>query len=186
MSGEVLSTMPFEQFLALEASGGARHEYVGGQVYAMSGGTERHDLAVGYLMQLLAPAARSQGCRTFGGNRLLRTSSDASYYPDLMVVCGRAADVRYEDDAALIVEVLSQSTRAIDRREKLEAYRRLRSLSMYLLVEPTIRRFEAATFAAESRDISWEVYGPGAVLVTPYLVLDLDAVYDVLDADATT
>jgi Uma2 family endonuclease len=137
-------------------------------------------------MQLLGPASRSQGWRTFGGNRLLRTSPDAAYHPDLMVVCRSAADVHYEDDATLIVEVLSQSTRAIDRREKLEAYRRLRSLRMYLLVEPTIRRFEVATFAGESKDISWEVYGPGAVQVTPYIVLYLDTVYDVIDGDATT
>ncbi len=121
MSGEAFAAMPFDQFLALEVSGTTRHEYVGGQVYAMSGGTERHDLAVGYLMQLLGPAARAEGCRTFAGNRLLRTSPDAAYYPDLMIVCGPAADVRYEDDATLIVEVLSPSTRAVDRREKLEA-----------------------------------------------------------------
>ncbi len=57
---------------------------------------------------------------------------------------------------------------------------------MYVLVEPTIRKLEVATFSEGKREISWEVYGPGAVLLTPYLVLDADAVYDVVDADATT
>jgi Putative restriction endonuclease len=50
-----------------------RHELVGGRVYAMSGGTGRHDLAAQLLYEMLVDEARTRRCRTFVGNRLLRT-----------------------------------------------------------------------------------------------------------------
>jgi Uma2 family endonuclease len=152
----------------------------------MSGGTERRDLAAGHLRDLVVAEARQAGCRTFGGHRLLRVSADAAYHPDLLVICGRAADVHYEDDVELVVEVLSQSTRSIDRREKLEAYRRLVSLQAYVLVEPTIGRIEVATSSGPERALRWEDYGHGCVIPLPYVILDVDAFYDVADRDATS
>lgn len=46
-AAEELSAITFEEFLARERRSERRHEYVGGRVYLMDGGSERHDLAAG-------------------------------------------------------------------------------------------------------------------------------------------
>jgi Uma2 family endonuclease len=181
-----VAILSWDDFLALEDSGGARHEYVRAQAFLMSSGTERHDLTVARLMQLIGAEAFARGCRAFDGNRLLRSPTGAAYYPDLMVACGRAADEHFEDDAVLVAEVLSQSTRGLDRREKLDAYARLPSLQAYVLVEPTIRKIDVATIAAAEREPSWEVYGPVSVVNLAYAAVDLDALDDWVEAHSTT
>ncbi len=181
---EAIVTLSFDQYLTIEQRG-ERHELVGGRLYAMSGGTERHDLMAGAIRRRLEPAAIGAGCRPFDGNRLLRTPSGSGYYPDLMVVCGPAADVLFETDATLIVEVLSPSTQAQDRREKLDAYWRLPSLEAYLLAEPVVRRFEVARPGSGTAP-AWQAYGEGGVIDTRYGVLNLDEIYAEVDSLATT
>ncbi|KAA3418717.1 Uma2 family endonuclease, partial [Streptococcus pneumoniae] len=58
----------------------------------------------------------------------LRVSQRTFYYPDLMVVCGGVPPhTHYEEAPCLVVEVVSESTEAIDRREKLWRYREMPS-----------------------------------------------------------
>lgn len=182
---EAIAFTTFEEFLAAESRSEVRHELVGGRVYVMAGGTERHDLAAQALWERLAPGARAGGCRSFIGNRLLRTPSSATYYPDVMVVCDRAANERYETRPSLVVEVLSSSTESIDRREKAESYARIESLHTYALLNPLFRRIEIATRDAAGH-WAWKALGPGDVWQSPFGDIDLDALYDAIDAEATT
>lgn len=182
-SAEHLPVLGFEDFLRGEAVASRRHELVGGRAYAMSGGTERHDLTAGLVYEALAPGARAAGCRPFTANRLLRAGA-AAYYPGVMVVCGPAAHRLYETAATVLVEVASPSTADVDRREKAAAYAGLPTLAAYLLVDPDRRRIEMAVPGANG--LTWDVYGPGSVVVTPVGTLDLDALYDTVDAAATT
>src|SRR5437588_5247856 len=103
MSEAAVPYVTFEDFLARERESELRHEWVGRRVYAMSGGTEDHDLIAGLVYQAMAAGAREKGCRMFIGNRLLRTRDDSGYYPDVMVVCGKAPHIHYETDPTLIV-----------------------------------------------------------------------------------
>lgn len=176
--------MSFPEFCDLESRGDRRHELVGGRVYAMAGGSERHDLVAGLVYEAVAPGARGAGCRPFIGNRLLRTSLGNGYYPDVMVVCGPAVHRLYEEDPSLVVEVLSRSTADTDRREKALAYASSPSLHGYLLVDPGQRRIEVAEPSAKG--LRWQAFGPGEAVTTPYGVIDVDALYDALDAVATT
>jgi Uma2 family endonuclease len=180
---EAISTVTFEEFLVGERAGGPRHEWVSGFSYAMAGGTERHDAVVEALRDILGPGARSAGCRRFTGNRLVRTAS-AAYYPDLLVVCGDAADAYYETDAALIVEVRSPSTADIDRREKALAYATLPGLRHYLLVDAYYRRIDLGTRHGDGW--RWETFGPGGVILTPYGTIAVDPIYDEADAACST
>ena len=181
---EELPSIGFEEFVRLEQDSPRRHEFVGGRVYVMAGGTERHDLAAGLTYERLAPGARRQGCRAFTANRLLR-AGDATYYPDVFVVCGRAANRLYETDATVVVEVLSPSTADVDRREKLAAYRQLPSLELYVLLDPQSPRLEVVHLTRDGQ-LRWEVFGPGSVLPTRCGDLDIDDVYATLDRSATT
>ncbi len=67
-------------------------------------------------------------------------------YPDASVVCGRIERDPEDRNAivnpVVLVEVLSDSTEAYDRNEKLAHYRRIPSLRDYLLVSQHERRVE--------------------------------------------
>lgn len=176
---EAIATYTEAQYLALEEASVVRHEFVGGRLYQMSGGTERHELAVGALVRYLHPGARAAGCRAFA-NRQLRVPSGDHYYPDVMVACGKAANVLYEERPTLIIEVLSPTTANEDRKGKLRAYATCQSLDRYVLVDPVFRRFEVY------RAGRWASFGPGDVVETGYGVISVDDFYNDLDAEATT
>jgi Uma2 family endonuclease len=126
--------MSLEEYLAFEERSPVKHEYVAGEVYAMTGVTTRHNLITLNITRHLHAAARSHGCRVFATDVKLRTA-DRIYYPDVLLACGRAAEVELIVEApTLIVEVTSPGTSATDRREKLERYRSIPSLRVYLIV----------------------------------------------------
>ena len=135
-----------EEYLAGELHSEIRHEYVDGQVYAMGGASRSHGLIVNALAFALTPAARHKHCQLFTSDMKLRLSIAGKmvfYYPDLLLSC--APDDRqpyFRSRPCLIVEVLSDSTERIDRREKLLAYQTLPSLREYVLVAQNARRVE--------------------------------------------
>jgi Uma2 family endonuclease len=171
--------MTFDEYLAFEERSPVKHEYIAGEVYAMSGVTTRHNLITLNMATHLRAAARARGCRVFATDVKVKVT-DRVYYPDLMVACGKAAAVeRIVEEPSLIVEVTSPSTRAIDRREKLEAYRRLPSLQLYLVVEQRRRHVLAYRREADGGWTREEVQGDGGIALP---VLDtgitLAAIYD--------
>jgi Uma2 family endonuclease len=133
-----------EEYLELEASATVRHEYVGGEVYALAGATDRHNRISGNIFARLWSAARGGPCRVYMSDMKLRASESVFYYPDVMVVCEPAepGNPDFQRDPCLVVEVLSPSTEQIDRREKLLAYTRTPSVGAYLVVSQDIRRVE--------------------------------------------
>ena len=82
-------------------------------------------------------------------------AANAFYYPDIVVRCQErplAGDTRVIADPTLIIEVLSPSTEAIDRREKLAAYRRIPSVQEYAIVAQDERSVE---IYRRQGDIGW-------------------------------
>jgi Uma2 family endonuclease len=114
---------------------------------------------------------------------MLRAPNGNAYYPDVLVVCGKPAHELYEADAHTIAEVTSPSTRATDRREKLDAYSQCPSIRFYAIVDPVFRSINLATW----RDglPSWTALGPGDVLVSPLGDIEVDALYEELDSIAS-
>ena len=182
---EAIQALSFQGYLAAEEQSQQRHEFVGGRMYLQAGGTERHDLAASLLFRTLGDGAIAKGCRPFIHNRRLSTPMGNTYYPDILVVCGAAADPLFETEATLIVEVLSPSSTDIDRREKAGAYAQVPGLDLYILAHPDTRRLEV-TRPQQGRVGTWEVYGPGGVLFTPFGNVDVDQLYNAVDALATT
>ncbi len=80
------------------------------------------------------------------------------------------------------MEVLSDSTQRIDRREKALAYAAAPSFERYLVVDPERRWIEVAT--PGPKGLLWQVYVGGQVI--PELDIDLDALYDAREATALT
>lgn len=138
-----LELLDAEAYLAMEERSPVRHELLEGVPYAMAGGSLTHNRIVGNLYALLRPQALAQGCRIYTETVKLRVSQRTFYYPDLMVVCGGVPPhTHYEEAPCLVVEVVSESTEAIDRREKLWRYREMPSLQGYLLVDSREKRVE--------------------------------------------
>jgi Uma2 family endonuclease len=154
----------------------------------MTGGALRHNqIALNIAARLLA-AARGGPCHVFINDVKLRIGDDF-YYPDLIVDCEpHGGGELFVRAPCLVVEVLSDSTRRTDRREKLEAYRRVESLRSYLLVEQDERRVERHW---RDEDGAWRheevstAAGTSLVPVPcPLTPLTLDEIYEGVDLPA--
>jgi Uma2 family endonuclease len=132
-----------EEYLKLEESATVRHEYVAGEIHAMTGATRRHNRIAGNVYATLLGAARGGKCRVYVETVKLRVAADTIYYPDVMVACGSEPEDPYvESEPCLVVEVISSSTEMTDRREKLAAYKRMPGLEAYLIVSQDRRWVE--------------------------------------------
>jgi Uma2 family endonuclease len=127
-------------YLHDEATGRAKHEYVGGFVYAMAGGTKRHNLVATNILVSLGAQLKGKPCRPYNSDTKIRLRQAAQvrfYYPDVSVICRPNAQTDpFQDEPAVIVEVLSDSTRRTDEGEKRDAYLGIPSVTSYLLVDP--------------------------------------------------
>jgi Uma2 family endonuclease len=110
----------------------------------------------------------------------LRASADRIYYPDVMIVCGRAAEVDCVVECpSIVVEVTSPGTRATDRREKLEAYRCIASLRLYLIVEQRYRQVLAYSRAPDGQWVREEFsIGQDVPIRALDTTVAVDAIYD--------
>jgi Uma2 family endonuclease len=78
------------------------------------------------------------------------------YYPDVVVSCGKfLPNSNLVEEPVFIVEVLSTSTAATDRREKLLNYTSLKSLKEYLIIHQKFKRLELYRRTAAG---SWEAF----------------------------
>ena len=154
------------EYLTLEASSPVRHEYVAGEIFAMTGASIRHNIIAGNLYTALRTHLRGSPCRALMEGVKLYLKKERSYfYPDVMVTCESRlleldAQMQIVDSPTLIIEVLSPSTEGIDRREKLRAYRTLPSLKEYALVSPDECELE---LYRRRGDIAWDIitFEPG-------------------------
>ncbi|MEO6393775.1 MAG: Uma2 family endonuclease [Pyrinomonadaceae bacterium] len=120
-----------------------RHEYVDGQVYAMSGSTARHNRIAGNIFSRFHSHLVNGLCEAFISDVKLLVAPNIFYYPDVMVPCDPpGGDPYFKTDPVLIVEVLSPSTARTDRHEKLAAYLGIGSLQEYLVVAQDQSRIE--------------------------------------------
>ena len=148
----------FEDYLAWEETQTERHEYIGGEVFAMAGGSTVHNALSGNAYIALRSQTRGTPCRVYMADVKLQVeAADASFYPDVFVTCSAADAGRrtVQEDALLIVEVLSPSTEGRDRGDKFAAYRLLPSLQTVLFVaqgQPHVEAFSRNT------DGSWTLH----------------------------
>ncbi len=172
-----VSRFDFATYLAWEAEQPERHEWVDGEVFAMTGARDAHNRIAGNFYVALHQALRGSPCRVFMSDMKLHVeSADAAFYPDVFVTCD-ARDRSPEADLAkqhplLIVEVLSDSTAAYDRGRKFELYRQLPQLQEVLFVEQHRMQIDLFRRNAQGR---WELYpaGEGETLELASVALSL-------------
>ena len=136
-----------EEYLTAERRAEYKSEYISGEIFAMSGASNAHNLITLDIATELNIQLRQRGCFVYSSNMRVKTKPAGSYfYPDVAVVCDKP---RFEDNVfdtllnpILIVEVLSPSTEAFDKGEKFAHYQELASLREYILVSQDRMRVE--------------------------------------------
>lgn len=130
----------FDAWLVAErAATQGRSEYLDGEIFAMSGGSEAHNLICGNVLREIGNRFKGRPCYVYTSDMKVRIeSANLGAYPDAMAVCGERVFWDEGKDVitnpALIIEVLSDSTEAYDRGDKFAHYRTIPSLGAYLLL----------------------------------------------------
>jgi Uma2 family endonuclease len=111
---------------------------IDGQLVAMTGATEAHNLITLGLAFALRQQLQGSGCRVLSENVKLRVGTDEnsdSFYPDVMVVCDRTGkEPLFKTHPQFLAEVLSPNSLHQDRVIKSNAYRSIESLQVYLIL----------------------------------------------------
>lgn len=166
----------FDDYLAAERQcRDERHEYVDGEVFAMTGASWEHNLITSNLTRELSQALKRRPCFVLSNDMRVRVeSANAGTYPDVAVVCG---DPGFHDDRrdtvtnpTLLIEVLSPSSEGYDRGGKFASYRQLPSLRQYVLVAQDRIAVDVLTRETDQR---W--------VLTAYDTLDQTLVLDAID-----
>jgi Uma2 family endonuclease len=171
-----------EEYFAWEEQQLERHEYIDGEVYAMSGGTINHGDIAGNILTLLKTHMRGRGCKILNSDcRVKILEIDKYVYPDTSVTCDERdkTTTQYITYPCLIVEVLSSSTEAYDRGNKFKMYRRNPSLQEYVLV--SAETIEIELFRKTDTDL-WQIinYQTGDVveLKSINLTFPIEQIYE--------
>jgi Uma2 family endonuclease len=128
------------EYLEAESKSEVRHEYLGGQVFARAGGSKAHNIITLNIASRLRSLLRGNACDVFMSDMKVRLKAANQnktifYYPDVLITCNpEDRDKYFVNYPCVIFEVLSPSTEASDRREKLVNYQTIASLQEYILV----------------------------------------------------
>ena len=171
--------MSESEYLEFEQASEMRHEFWRGELFAMAGASEGHNLASGNLFVAVQLALRDKPCRAYTHDmRVFASESRAYVYPDIVVAC---PPIEFKDakrdtllNPQIVVEVLSPSTESYDRGRKFDLYRQSESLRQYVLIaqdEPRVM-----SYIRQSDGVAWlltPLEGLNAVLEFPTLGLSL-------------
>ena len=139
MSSQTTPTYSPQQYLAIERATQEKNEYFNGEIFALAGASEKHNLIVGNLFASLHAQLKGTPCKVYSSDMRLKVGASGLYtYPDVVALCG---ETHFDDEQQdtllnpnLVIEVLSKSTEGYDRGEKFAHYRKIESLAEYLLI----------------------------------------------------
>lgn len=188
--------MTAEEYLALEEKSKVRHEFVGGQMFAMedahessamAGASEAHNVIALNIATILRAHLRGSGWRAYMADMKAKVEkTEDFYYPDVMATCEKfSAKSVFKSQPFLIFEILSPSTAKIDRREKLAAYRQIENLREYIVIYQDKKRAE---LHRKDEQNNWQTAilseRDELVLESPpneTLVITMDEIYEDID-----
>jgi Uma2 family endonuclease len=137
-----------DEYLEFERAAEERHIYVDGEVFAMAGGSPaHHDICTNVVISF-GNQLGDGPCRVWTQNSRVRSGplpkspkrpTGLYSYPDVIVICDEPKFLDEHRDVLLnpkvVVDVLSESTEAFDRGDKLHRFQKYNpSLTDYILV----------------------------------------------------
>ena len=145
-----------EEYLEGEQTRQTKHEFIGGEVYAMAVASERHHRICANLFIKLDSHLANSKCNAFITDMKLKADEKTFYYPDVFVDCGKNPESEYyREEPILIIEVAPPSTHQTDRREKLRAYQQIPGVHEYAIVEQDKIYLELHRRQADGRWITY-------------------------------
>lgn len=174
--------MTVAEYLSWERAELEKHEYHDGEIFAMAGGTPRHNFLSNAVGAELRAALRGKDCPTLSSDQRIAADNGSRFvYADAVAACGGVKTLEGTTDVlanpSIVVDVLSKSTEGYDRGDKWEAYQRLASMTDYLLISQAAVRIEH--FQREV-DGSWRyrvVEAGGRVALANGAFIEVDAIY---------
>ena len=135
------ATLTVEEYFAIEAvENERRYEYIDGELFDMTGGTNNHSEIKVNIMIALGMQLRESGsdCKLRGSDMRVKVSPARYVYPDLSAV--RGGPLLEDNNTTLLnpilmVEVTSPATRSYDRDSKREFYSSIPTVQAYLIVD---------------------------------------------------
>jgi Uma2 family endonuclease len=175
-------SMSLDEFVSWEPTQPLRYEFSGGHVFAMAGASRAHGTIATNLVSLLRPAIRGKDCGLYVADmKVVVPDVPAIRYPDVVVTC----DPRDLDDdqltrfPTLLVEILSESTEALDRGVKFAEYRGIAALREFVLIDSRAVHVEVYRRSDGNRWFFQE-YGAGddVVFESVELRIPIEALYE--------
>lgn len=138
-----------QEYLDYEQETGIKHEYIDGEIYAMSGGADRHStIAVNCIIKL-GQQVRDSKCRVLNSDMRVKINDLKYVYPDFSVDCGSG---EFADEGRtmlrnprLVAEVMSPFSKAYDSNAKAHDYRGLESVQLYMLIDQECTHVQLVT-----------------------------------------
>ncbi len=156
MSTNPIKLYSVKEYFEIEKNSDIKHEFVYGEIFAMSGASERHNTIAFNLGGELYPQLKGTSCRGYISDMRTKVNDQLYYYPDVVVGCNIRLEIMDSLETLvnpiLVVEVLSRSTAKFDRDTKFREYQQIDSLRYYLLVA---QNEVNATLLTRQNDHSW-------------------------------
>ncbi len=140
---EIILDKPFaneEEYFLFEEKSDLKHEYINGNLFEMSGASVYHNFIIINLVLILKPWAANNKKQLNVDGYKVRTPDGNFLYPDVILSEPGGRHEYYTDRPILVVEVLSDSTRAYDFSDKFIQYRKCSTLEYYLCIEAKSKR----------------------------------------------
>lgn len=152
-------TFTIEEYLDYENASPEKHEYYQGEIFAMAGASLRHNLIFSNLFTEIGIRLKGKKCKPYGSDMRTHIPENTLFtYPDISIVCGDIIDSPWDKNSntrpAVIIELLSATTKNYDRGEKFALYRDIPSLKEYILVDSESIHIEAFRLNDSAR---WEL-----------------------------
>lgn len=156
-----------DEFLAWEREQPERHHYVRGEVFAMAGGSLRHNHLAARMIMGIGPHLRGGPCDIQTSDCRLGVWNDHFVYADAVVLCRpialRPGTTDVVVNPTVVIEIVSKSTESYDRGDKQAAYLALPSLRHFVLVSQRDRRIEVYT-RQDDGSFRFDVRGAGGTV----------------------
>ena len=128
-----------EEYLELTKTSEIKYEYYRGEIFAMAGASNRHNVLFKNVYGELFSKLRGKNCRPYGPDLRIHIPQNTLYtYPDISIICKDIMDEKSNDDSIIeptvLIEILSPSTRNYDRGEKFRLYKAIPTLKEYVLI----------------------------------------------------
>lgn len=177
-----------EEYFDLLHESEEKLEYYDGEIVAMSGAQPNHNIITVNLTVELVLCLKKQGCIVLNSDQLISIGPQGPYvFPDIVVACDKPLYGKTKRglkallNPRIVVEVLSDSTEAHDRGNKLEYYQTLASLENFILVSTKKKKVEVY-LKSDSGDWLHRIYNEGNPMIKiGNCEIDLREIYSNID-----